>query len=253
MPGFSVTVEARIATITLDRPPLNVLDIATCRGLAGAVHGLAGLDDVGVLVVAGRGRAFSAGVDVDEHLPPTTEAMLQAFHAFCRGLLDFPRPTIARVHGAALGGGCEVVLSCDLSIAAASATLGLPEIGLGVFPPLAAVLLPRTAGRRAAAEALLLGETVPAAEAQRLGLCGEVVPDDRLDLRVAEKAARAAALSGTSLRRARKALRRGAVGPLDDALRAVEEIYLNELMRTADATEGLQAWVEKRPPHWRHR
>lgn len=253
MPGFSVTVEARVATISLDRPPLNVLDIATCRGLAGAVHGLAGLDDVGVLVVAGRGRAFSAGVDVGEHLPPTAEAMLQAFHAFCRGLLDFPRPTIARVHGAALGGGCEVVLSCDLSIAAESATLGLPEIGLGVFPPLAAVLLPRTVGRCAAAEALLLGETLPAAEAVRLGLCGDVVPDAELDARVAAKAARAAALSGTSLRRARKALRRGAVGPLDDALRAVEEIYLNELMRTADATEGLQAWIEKRPPHWRHR
>jgi len=253
MPGFSVTVEARVATITLDRPPLNVLDIATCRGLAGAVHGLAGLDDVGVLVVAGRGGAFSAGVDIGEHLPPTAEAMLQAFHAFCRGLLDFPRPTIARVHGAALGGGCEVVLSCDLSIAAESATLGLPEIGLGVFPPLAAVLLPRTAGRRAAAEALLLGETLPAREAQRLGLCGDVVPDAELDARIAAKAARAAALSGTSLRRTRKALRRGAVGPLDDALRAVEEIYLNELMRTADAPEGLQAWVEKRPPHWRHR
>lgn len=252
-PGFTVTVEARVATITFDRPPVNVLDIATCRALAGAVHGLAGLDDVGVLVVAGRGKAFSAGVDVGEHLPATAEAMLQAFHAFCRGLLDFPRPTLARVHGAALGGGCEVALACDLSIAAASATLALPEIGLGVFPPLAAVLLPRTAGRRAAAEALLLGETHTAVEAQRLGLCGEVVPDDRLDARVAEKAARAAALSGTSLRRARKALRRGAVGPLDDALRAVEEIYLNELMRTADAAEGLQAWLEKRPPHWRHR
>jgi cyclohexa-1,5-dienecarbonyl-CoA hydratase len=252
-PGFTVTVEGRIATLTFDRPPVNVLDIATCRGLAGAVHGLAGLDTVGVLIVAGRGKAFSAGVDVGEHLPPTAEAMLQAFHGFCRGLLDFPRPTIARVHGAALGGGCEVVLACDLSIAAESATLGLPEIGLGVLPPLAAVLLPRTAGRRAAAEALLLGETLPAAEAQRLGLCGEVVPDARLDERVAAKAARAAALSGTALKRARKALRRGAVGPLDDALRAVEEIYLNDLMRTDDAIEGLNAWLEKRPPQWRHR
>jgi cyclohexa-1,5-dienecarbonyl-CoA hydratase len=252
-PGFTVTVENRIATVTLDRPPVNVLDIATCRALAGAVHGLAGLDDVGVLIVAGRGKAFSAGVDVGEHLPETAEAMLRAFHAFCRGLLDFPRPTIARVHGAALGGGCEIALACDLAIAATSATLGLPEIGLGVFPPLAAVLLPRITGRRAAAEALLLGETFPAAEAARLGLCGEVVPDAGLDARVAAKAARAATLSATSLRRARKALRRGAVGPLDDALTAVEEIYLNDLMRTADATEGLQAWLEKRPPQWRHR
>ncbi|HKQ98015.1 MAG TPA: enoyl-CoA hydratase/isomerase family protein, partial [Candidatus Polarisedimenticolia bacterium] len=129
-PGFRVTVEKRIATLTIDRPPVNVLDIQTCRSLAGAVHGLAGLDDVGVLIVEGCGKAFSAGVDVGEHQAPTAEAMLQAFHAFCRGLLDFPRPTIARVHGPALGGGCEVVLSCDLSVASESATLGLPEIGL---------------------------------------------------------------------------------------------------------------------------
>ena len=251
--GFRVTVEKRVATLTLDRPPLNVLDISTCRALTEAVHGLAGLDEVGVLVLAGHGKAFSAGVDVGEHRPATAAAMLHAFHAFCRGLLEFPRPTIARVHGAALGGGCEIVLCCDLAIASLAARIGQPEIALGVFPPLAAVLLPRIAGRRAAAEAILWGDVWPAADALRLGLVSEVVAADNLDAHIAARAARATLMSVVALRQARKALRRGAVGPIDEALRAVEEAYLNELMRSEDAGEGLQAFLEKRPPTWRHR
>ncbi|HYV85153.1 MAG TPA: enoyl-CoA hydratase-related protein [Patescibacteria group bacterium] len=251
--GFEVTVEKRVARLTIHRPPLNVLTIESCRGLIGAVHGLAGLDEVGVLVLAGAGKAFSAGVDVGEHRPEQAHDSLHAFHGLCRALFDFPRPTIARVHGAALGGGCELVLCCDLAIAGASATLGLPEITLGVFPPAAAVLLPRLAGRRAAMEAILWGEALPAEEALRLRLVSEVVPDRRLDARVRERAARVASLSGVALRAARKAIRRGAVGPVDDALRAVEEMYLKEMMRSEDALEGLDAFLEKRRPVWRQR
>lgn len=251
--GHRVEVQDRIATLVLDRPPLNVLDIASCRALTETVHGLAGLDSVGVLVIAGDGKAFCAGVDVGEHRPETVADMIRVFHALCRALREFPRPTIARIHGPALGGGCEVALCCDLTIAAESARLGLPEIQLGVFPPMAAVLLPRLAGRRAAAQAILWGEAMPAAEALRLGLVNEAVPDDRLDARVGERARRAASLSGAALRMARKALRRGAYGTVDEALRAVEEIYLKELMTTEDAQEGLQAFLEKRSPVWRHR
>ena len=251
--GYEVTVEKRVATLTLRRPPLNILDIALCRALTSDIHGLAGLDEVGVLVLAGAGKAFSAGVDIAEHKPPTAHDSLHAFHDLCRAILEFPRPTIARVHGAALGGGCELVLACDLAIAAASARLGQPEIQLGVFPPFAAVLLPRLAGRRAAMETILWGEPLPAGEALRLRLVSEVVPDDRLDARVAERAARAASLSGVALRATRKAIRRGAIGPIDDALRAVEEQYLRDLMRSDDAVEGLDAFLEKRPPVWRHR
>jgi cyclohexa-1,5-dienecarbonyl-CoA hydratase len=251
--GFRLAVAERVATLTLDRPPLNVLTIAACRSLYEALHRLSASDQVGVLVVAGAGRAFSAGVDVAEHRPETASSMLHAFHAVCRALLDFPHPTIARVHGAALGGGCEVVLCCDLAVAGASAKLGLPEISLGVFPPVAAVLLPRLAGRRAAAEAVLWGEILPAESALRLGLVSEVVPDDRLDERIAQRTARLTGMSATALRLARRALRRGAEGPLEGALKDVEEIYLNELMRSEDASEGLKAFLEKRPPSWRHR
>jgi cyclohexa-1,5-dienecarbonyl-CoA hydratase len=251
--GYKVTVEKRVATLTIDRPPLNVLDIRTSRALREVVHGLAGLDEVGVLVLTGAGKAFSAGVDIGEHRPETAHDMLHAFHDLCRAILDFPRPTIARVHGAALGGGCELVLCCDLAVADASARLGQPEISLGVFPPVAAVMLPRLAGRRATMEVILWGEVMPAAEALRLRLVSEVVADDALDARVAERAARVASLSGTALRKTRKAIRRGAIGPMDDALRAVEEMYLNDLMRTEDASEGLESFLEKRPPVWRHR
>jgi cyclohexa-1,5-dienecarbonyl-CoA hydratase len=252
-PGFRLRVAGRVATLTLDRPPLNVLTIASCRALHEAVHRLSSMEDVGALVVEGAGKAFSAGVDVGEHSKGTVAAMLDAFHAFCHSLLDFPRPTIARVHGPALGGGCEVVLCCDLAVAAASATLGLPEITLGVFPPLAAMLLPRLSGRRAAAEAILWGEVLPAEAAQRLGLVSETVPDQRLDEIVAQRAARCSQLSGAALRLAGRAIRRGAVGTCEEALKDIEAIYLQELMRTEDATEGLNAFLEKRPPSWKHR
>src|SRR5262245_17880856 len=215
--GFRLRVAGRVATLTLDRPPLNVLTIASSQALHEAVHRLSSADDVGVLILEGAGKAFSAGVDVGEHRAGTAATMLHAFHAFCRSLLDFPRPTIARVHGPALGGGCEVVLCCDLAVAGASATLGLPEITLGVFPPLAAMLLPRLSGRRAAAEAILWGEVLPAEAAQRLGLVSETVPDERLDEVVARRAARSTQLSGTALRLARRAIRRGPVGACEEA------------------------------------
>jgi cyclohexa-1,5-dienecarbonyl-CoA hydratase len=251
--GFDIAVRDRVARLTLHRPPLNILDIATCRGIAAALRDLAGRADVGVLIVAAEGRSFSAGVHIGEHLPPKAAQSLRAFHAVCRALLAFPRPTVARVQGDALGGGLEVVLCCDVAIASYSARLGLPEIGLGVFPPLAATLLPRIAGRRAAAEAILWGEALPAEKALRLGFVGEVVPSVDLDAAVNLRARRVASLSGTAVALARRAMLRGAEGPLEPALRSVESIYLKRLLRTRDAREGLEAFLDKRAPAWKHR
>ncbi len=252
-PGFRLEVRDRVATLTLDRPPLNVLDIRTLRDMTAALRRTLERDETGVVVVAGAGKAFSAGVDVGEHRPETVHEMIHAFHDFCRAILDSPVPTIARVHGAALGGGCEIVLCCDQAVAAASARLGQPEVTLGVFPPVAAVLLARRAGIGAAARAVLWGEVLDADAALRAGLVGDVVPDAGLDERIASLAGRAARLSSSTLRLARRALRRGALGSVEDALRAVERIYLEDLMKTEDAQEGLAAFLEKRPPAWRHR
>jgi cyclohexa-1,5-dienecarbonyl-CoA hydratase len=250
--GFGIVVKDRVARLTLRRPPLNILDIATCRALARALRALARRPDVGVLLLAAEGRSFSAGVDIGEHLPPKAAASLLSFHAVARALLAFPRPTVARVHGDALGGGLEIVLCCDVSVASAQARLGLPEIGLGVFPPLAAALLPRIAGRRAAAEAIFWGELVPAQRALRLGLVSEVTPAADLDAAVEARARRVASLSGAAVALARRAMLRGAEGSLQASLASVEAIY-RKLLRTKDAIEGLEAFLEKRPPAWRHR
>jgi cyclohexa-1,5-dienecarbonyl-CoA hydratase len=251
--GFDLAVKDRVARLTLRRPPLNILNIETCRALGAALRGLRARGDVGVLVVAAEGRSFSAGVDIGEHLPPRAARSLRTFHAVCRALLEFPRPTVARVQGDALGGGLEVVLCCDVAIASASARLGLPEIGLGVFPPLAAALLPRLAGRRAAAEAILWGEALPAERALRLGFVSEVVPAADLEAAVDHRARRVASLSGAAVALARRAILRGAEGPIGPALRAVESIYLARLLKTRDAREGLEAFLDKRPPAWKHR
>ena len=251
--GFEITVRERVARLTLKRPPLNILDIALCRALVKALRDLSRRRDVGVLLLTAEGRSFSAGVDIGEHLPPKAQASLRSFHAVCRTLLEFPRPTVARVHGDAYGGGLELVLCCDVAIASTSARLGLPEIGLGVFPPLAAALLPRIAGRRAAAEAILWGEAMPAERGLRLGLVSEVTPAADLDAVVDRRVKRVASLSGAAVALARQAIRRGAEGPFDGALRSVETIYLQKLLRTRDAREGLGAFLEKRPPGWRHR
>src|SRR5262249_56804289 len=122
--GFEVSMKERVARLTLRRPPLNILDIETCLGLEAALRGLAGRADVGVLVLAADGRSFSAGVDIGQHLPPKARRSLRSFHAVCRALLEFPRPTVARVHGDALGGGLELVLCCDVAIASSAARLG---------------------------------------------------------------------------------------------------------------------------------
>ena len=251
-PGFSIAVKERVARLTLRRPPLNILDIATCRALAQTLRALARRPDVGVLLLAAEGRSFSAGVDIGEHLPPKAAASLLSFHAVCRAILAFPRPTVARVHGDALGGGLEIVLCCDVAVASAQARLGLPEIGLGVFPPLAAALLPRIAGRRAAAEAILWGELLPAQRALRLGLVSEVTPAADLDAAVEARARRVASLSGAAVALARRAMLRGAEGSFAASLASVEAIY-RKVLRTKDAIEGLEAFLEKRPPAWRHR
>jgi cyclohexa-1,5-dienecarbonyl-CoA hydratase len=251
--GFRLEIRERVATLTFDRPPVNVLDIRTLAGMTRALEEVAERRDVAVLVVGGAGSGFSAGVDVGEHLPEKVEEMIRTFHGFCRTLLDFPVPTLARIHGNALGGGCEVALCCDLAVAGASARVGQPEIRLGVFPPVAAVLLPRRAGWHAAAGAILWGGTFSAEAAVRVGLVSEVVPDDRLAGRVEELATRAAGISTAALRLARTALRRGAEGPAEEAIAAVERIYLDELMHTHDATEGIRSFLEKRAPRWRDR
>lgn len=198
-------------------------------------------------------RAFSAGVAVEEHVQETIYQMLDSFHAIFRQLEQLAKPSIAVVDGAALGGGCEVVAACDIVIASDRSRFGFPEVKLGVFPPVAAILLPVVIGQKRARELILTGEIIDAVEAGRLGLCNHVVPGAHLEPKLLEITAKLRELSGASLEYTRRALDLGRGRTLDQALKEQENMYLHELMKTIDANEGVKAFMEKRKPVWRHR
>jgi len=250
-PFVRLEVADGVATLTLDRPPVNVITLAVMAELQAALDALREAPALRAVVFRGAGRVFSAGVDVGEHLPPTHEAMLREFHAVFERLEGLALPTVAVVHGAALGGACELVGCCDFVVAAESARFGFPEITLGVFPPVAAAVLPARLGARAVARLVLSGEVVDAREARRLGLVDTVVADSELEAAVARLLGRLRGLSAAALRAARRALWAGE-GGWRGRLAAAERIYREELMATRDATEGLRAFLEKRAPVWHH-
>ncbi len=248
-------VEDRVGRVTFARPPLNIFDIAMMREIDAALTELMGRRDVVAVVfdAAEGSRAFSAGVSVEEHQPETVYQMLESFHAIFRTLEQAAKPALAVVEGAALGGGCELVAGCDIVVAASGARFGQPEIKLGVFPPVAAVLLPRVIGERRARELLLTGELFDAEEALRLGLVNYVVEPDRLEAKLQEVLGRLRELSAPALEMTRRAMDAGRGRPFLEALERAEDIYLNELMKTEDAHEGVRAFMEKRKPEWRNK
>src|SRR5438132_5211314 len=191
-------IDDRVARISLARPPLNILNIAMMREIGGAVNACAPKRDLAAIVFdsAPGTRVFSAGVAVEEHVPETAYQMLEAFHAIFRSLLQIAKPAIAVVDGPALGGGCELVAACDIVIASDRARFGQPEIKLGVFPPVAAILLPRIIGEKRARELILTGELIDAGEARRLGLANHVVPSEQLQQKTNEVLSKLRELSG---------------------------------------------------------
>jgi len=227
--------QGRLARIILARPPLNILDLDHLRQLADAVDRARG---AAVLVLeAGEGcRAFSAGNDIRDHTRERAPAMLEYFHGAIRTLRETDAITLADVRGDALGGGCELVLACDLAYAAPEARFGQPEIDVGCFPPVATALLPDRVGWKRAVEMIALGRPIDAAEAARIGLVtavGEAGP-------VVEELRRK---SPDVLRATKAALRVG-------TLAGAEEVYRLRLLPLADCAEGVQAFLEKRPPRW---
>jgi cyclohexa-1,5-dienecarbonyl-CoA hydratase len=249
------SIDDRIARITFARPPLNVFNIIMMREMCEALNECLPLQDLAAIVfdaVPGS-RAFSAGVAVEEHVPETVFQMLDSFHTVFRLLAQISRPVIALVDGPALGGGCELVAACDIVVASDRARFGQPEIKLGVFPPVAAILLPRVIGEKRARELILLGDMIDAAEALRLGLVNYVVPGVELEPKLQVVLAKIRDLSAAALAMTRSALDLGGQTSFQSALTEVENLYLNELMRTEDANEGVRSFMEKRKPEWRHK
>ena len=247
-------VEDRVARITFARPPLNVFNIAMMREISRALGECLRRDLVAIVFDADKNcRAFSAGVAIEDHVQDTIFQMLDVFHSIFRQLEQLGKPAIALVDGAALGGGCELVAACDIVIASDRSRFGQPEIKLGVFPPVAAVVLPLVIGEKRARELILTGEIIDSVEAGRLGLCNHVVPGTQLEPKLLEVLAKLRELSGTSLTFARQSLDLGRGRSIDAALTEQENVYLHELMKTEDANEGVKAFLEKRKPVWRHR
>ena len=251
--GFAI--DERVARIKLARPPVNILSIAMMQEINRALDECSNQRDLAAIVfeAAPDCRAFSAGVSVEEHAHETIFQMLDSFHAIFRNLEQIGRPSIAVVNGAALGGGCELITYCDFVIAGDQARFGQPEIKLGVFPPVAALLLPRVIGERRARELMLTGEIIEAREALAVGLVSRVVPAAELESETSRLLAQLRGLSALALEHAKRAIDLGHGRSLDDALKEIEDMYLHELMKTQDAVEGINAFGEKRKAAWQHR
>jgi cyclohexa-1,5-dienecarbonyl-CoA hydratase len=242
-----------VARLTLTRPPLNIMTIDMMQEIGEALDAAVATPALKALVFAGDGKAFSAGVAVEDHVPERVGPMLEAFHGIFRRLRALDCMTLAAVQGAVLGGGAELATFCDVVIAADDASLGQPEIKVGAFPPIAALHYPLRIGAVRTLSLLVTGEVLPASEALRIGLVDRVVPRAELGDAVEAQLERYRARSAPVLRLTKRAVRDSLGVPFDTALAALEDLYHLELMKTEDAREGLRAFVEKRPPVWRDR
>jgi cyclohexa-1,5-dienecarbonyl-CoA hydratase len=241
------------ARLTMNRPPYNVLTKDMMDEIARAIEGLHEQRNIKAVVIEASKEctAFSAGVAVEDSRPDRAFQTLEAFQAVFNAMLDISKPVVVVVNGPAIGGGCELAALGDLIVATPKARFAQPEIRIGVYPPLAAVILPHAIGHKRALEMILTGEPLSAQEAARLGLVNRLVPEDKLDEEVAKIITKVTEQSAPVLEMAKKVLYETIGMPLDQALRRSADIYLNQLMDLSDAQEGLRAAVEKRKPVWK--
>jgi cyclohexa-1,5-dienecarbonyl-CoA hydratase len=244
-PRVQVERDGPVAHIWLDRPPLNIIDIPLMGELQAAMDSLPGPPHLRFLVFAGRGeRGFSGGVDVFDHTPERVAEMLGRFHGIFRKLWSSDWVSVAAVHGFCLGGGMELATFCDFVVATHTARFAQPEIKLGCFPPVAAAILPALVGPKRALDLILTGRTITAEEARSLGLVTEVVGEAELEPAVRNLLKKLLAHSPAVLPLTRRAVDFGKT--LDE----MERLYLDGLMKTEDAKEGIRAFIERRQPAW---
>ena len=244
--------EDGLGTVTLNRPPVNILNIAMMEEINDVLTSWQNKKDLKLVLFNAEGKCFSAGVDVGEHMGDLAPKMIEVFHGMFRLMDSLGIPTVASVYGSCLGGGCELAVFCDFVIASQGAKFGQPEIQVGVFPPIAAQIMPRIIGRKAAMDLILSGRIISAEEAGRLGLVNRVVAEDELAKATSDFVKPYLKLSAEILRKTKKATTAGLRDDLEPSLRIIEDVYLNELMKTADAQEGLKAFLEKRKPEWKN-
>jgi cyclohexa-1,5-dienecarbonyl-CoA hydratase len=244
--------EGRLLRLRLDRPKANIIDAEMIAALNDALVQHAEDPGLAAILLDATGPHFSFGASVEEHLPEQCAAMLNALHALIRAMVEYPVPILVAIDGQCLGGGLEVALAGHLLFAAPEANLGQPEINIGVFAPAASCLLPERIGPARAEDLLFSGRSISGTQAASIGLVNEAAADPEaaalawFDKHLADK-------SASSLRCAVKAARIGFAARISAKLETVERLYIEELMATRDALEGLAAFIDKRPAKWEHR
>jgi len=251
----NITLETKdgVARLTINRPPANVMNYETLVEMNAALEAVAKDPAAKVLLVRGSGnRAFSAGVEVKDHMGDRMPVTLREFGKVFKALHTLGKPSIAVVNGVALGGGCELAAGCDMVIASDKAQFGQPEIKLGGLAPVAAALLPAIVGVKKAFEIVLLGENFSAAEAERIGLVSKVVPDAELDKAADAIAAKFLQMTALGLKLSRDAFYRAVdTAATEQALFVATEAGI-KTWETTDSQEGLKAFLEKRSPVWKN-
>ncbi|HXM64447.1 MAG TPA: enoyl-CoA hydratase/isomerase family protein [Terriglobales bacterium] len=248
---IALDLQPPVARVVLNNPPLNVIDIPMMEELAEALSEIEAKPDVSVLIISGSQKAFSVGVDVAAHTPDKVEQMLAKFHAVVRTLVSSRKVTIASVHGHCLGGGAELAMVCDLAYTSELATWGFPEIKLGCYPPVAVTALAALVGQKHAADLVLTGRSITGREAATIGLANSVAPEVDLEHSVQDAVHHLSQLSPAALAITKKAIYSWDAIHFDKGLARAEKTYLDELMRTEDAREGINAFLEKREPVWK--
>jgi cyclohexa-1,5-dienecarbonyl-CoA hydratase len=248
---INLELQSSVARIALNNPPLNVIDIPMMEELSAALAEIDSHPEIAVFIMSGSEKTFSAGVDVAAHSPDKVRQMLTSFHAVIRALIDTKKVSIACVHGNCLGGGAELASVCDLVYSSESANWGFPEIKLGCYPPVAATVLAAVVGQKRAAELILTGRTITGREAAAIGLANLAVPDAEVESAVEQTLDRLRKLSPVALSNAKKAIYTWDAIHFHKGLARAESIYLDELMKTEDVREGINAFLEKREPVWK--
>jgi cyclohexa-1,5-dienecarbonyl-CoA hydratase len=246
-----LSTERQVARITLHNPPLNVIDIAMMEELSQALTDFESRPEISTVVIAGSDKAFSVGVDVAAHTPEKIEQMLAKFHGVIRALVSTRKITLAQVEGHCLGGGAELAMVCDIVITSPTAIWGFPEIRLGSYPPVACTALAALVGQKRAAELIFTGRTMNGNDAAQIGLATRAATDG--DGALEESLSDLRNLSPAALAITKKAFYAWDAMHFDKGLARAEKIYLDDLMKTDDAREGVAAFLEKRPPHWKGR
>ena len=245
---ITVALDTPVARVTLNNPPLNVIDVTMMDELRAALEQIEARPEISAIVFAGSERAFSSGVDIVAHTADKVREMLTAFHSVIRSVVSNSKLTIASVRRHCLGGGAELALMCDVVYASPDSVWGFPEIKLACYAPVASVALSAIVGQKLAAELLLTGRTLTGQEALDAGLVNGLADDP--ETLVAECLGRVAQLSPIALALAKKAFYAWDSIHFDKGLARAEQIYHDELMKTADAQEGIAAFIERRRPKW---